>query len=309
MKSSTIALRILSLIFCNLKLLWIGLFLATICNIHFSIRAANVGACEWYWGETVQYTDDDYIHSLNIADNNNGNMVKMTCNNQTCADVCSGSCTTSNYYGDTLPGESFTSRTDYLVCTITFRWLEVIFVLTVVALSFASLVELVLGLHMVYLLRYPETKWYFLKNLHLPSIWSSLFFAFRPGFVFRYILDNSSDEIYPNFQDIPPVPYYIDAAHSLATDFPFLISTIFWILFSTEGLSIFLFFVALANFLLNFYRIFLIQFWKDIHEDIQAEEAEPLGYTSSEKHNQPLLSFQENHSENPSYLPSVVLNS
>lgn len=259
-------LRFLATWVCNLRILWITLLLITIVNIHFAIRASDVNTelCHWYWGTYSQYTDDDYLNSLSI-DSSGGSLLAMTCNFYNCTDVCAGNCDTFNYYGNTETGNNFSS--EYPVCTIYFRYLNIAYALLLLSLSLLSFVELLVGIHMLRVWYYPSSpSWWFLKNWHLQSIFTSMLFAFRPGFYVQYLLDDSSEEIYPSFGNVVKVPYYFEILLSLVIDGGFLVTATLWILFSQEDICIFLYCIALINFLLTTVRLIYRQFLLDLKE-------------------------------------------
>jgi hypothetical protein len=149
---------------------------------------------------------------------------------------------------------------------------------------------------MALIMRYPDSKFSFIKNLHLQSVFSSLILAFRPGYIFRFLADDSN-EVYPEFPNIPPVPYYFKVLYFIGSDATYLVSLFMWTLFSSDGFSIFLFISSLINFLVSFIRVFTKQFFQDINEPYE----DPHGlYANSGKIEEPLIQ-KEN-------LSSVVRN-
>lgn len=263
-------LRFASLLFANLKVIWMGIQLSIICTISYSVEATGVSTdCNWYWGEFAQYNDDDYVNSIAISQNSNGPLLKMTCANATCASVCPGDCKTTYWYGDTGMG-SLINNTKLNYCTIIFNYLNLVFGFTIMTLSVDAFIQLIIGYHMVYYNYFrskssnsSKANWWFVRNLHNRSVFTSLIYAFRPGLMLKFLLD-PSELMYPELPDVTPVPYMFKLIFAILVDIPYAIASILWALYVGDSLSIFLAIASSANVTIGFLWNYYLQFRMDI---------------------------------------------
>jgi hypothetical protein len=219
----------------------------------------------WYWGVYLyEGLNDDYASQYSMTQNqpNYGQTFQMMCNNCTCNVVCPGDCTTPYYYGDTII-ESDQYNKPINTCQITFRYLHIIFALTLLALIADAVLQLVIGIHILYQCRYPESHWGFTSNLHVRSVWAGILFLVNPVRGVRWLRD-PTPVIYPLLPDVTPTPYSYILVFSTFVDFPYAIASIMWALFSGQSLSTFLAIASCGNVCLGFLLVYYFQFLEDI---------------------------------------------
>lgn len=265
--TSLFGIRLVSILFSNMKLIYIAVQLAAICDINYSIAATQVSSsCSWYWGSYLYANTDDYSYSPEINVGNSGREFRMTCGYQNCSAVCPGDCSGRTWEGETLDVEGNHGQPTN-ACTITFDYLQVTWALVLTALCADALVQFVIGSHMVFTHIWPDRgNWFFLKNLHQRSIFVALVYFLRPGLMYRRLVHPSS-EIYPSMDGVDPVPFTYFMLFSLCIDIPYAIGSFFWALFSGDALSVYLVIASCLNILASFMYAWCLQIRQDLERD------------------------------------------
>jgi hypothetical protein len=260
-KVGLILIRIFSFIFSNMKLIMIGIQLAVISNLDNNIEAAGLdSSCSWYWGGYSIFGSDDYTMTNN--NNQNNGEFRMTCNNVTCSQVCPGDCNTAYISGNTMV-ETGNYGIIWNVCEVDIRYLQLIFILSVFSLAWDALLQLYIGIHMIYSWFRPDSHWGFTSNIHIRSVWMAIVYLFHPGKAINWLL-NPAKMIYPPIPDVTPTPYIFILCFTAFVDFPYAIGALLWSFYAGDSIGIYLAISSTGNLLLNFLLMYYLQFLEDI---------------------------------------------
>ncbi|RYH12456.1 hypothetical protein EON65_38275 [archaeon] len=266
LRCGLIFIRLVSLLFSNLKLCYISIQLSLLTDINNAIDATGVSKdCGWFWGPFYNtFADDDYNPSL-TSGNSDTSFFKMTCPTSYCDVVCPGDCDTSFYRGSSM-NETDIYNTPLQTCTLTFHYYNATFALILTALIVDALFQFLLGLHMLYVHCYPgKGRWYFIQNLHQRSIYAAVIYILRPGMLYNFLKDPAL-AIYPGLPDVRPVPFWYFLLFALFIDAPNAIGAFLWALFNGSSLSIYLAIASLLNIGVNFMFMYFLQIQADVRK-------------------------------------------